>query len=66
MAEKFKEDEPRDNSVEYNALVSACRVAYPGKSGREVSQEAQSIWSKLKKRYVMGMLFIHNLNFDKC
>ena len=37
MEEKFKEDETRDNNVEYNSLVSASRKAYPGIPPREAT-----------------------------
>ena len=38
---------------------------YPGISAREATQKAQTMCTKLKERYVMGVLFISNLNFDK-
>ena len=65
MEEKFQEESASDNSVEYNSLVSACRKAYPEIPAREATRRAQTMWTKLKERYVMGMLLISNLNFDK-
>ena len=48
----------RENNIEYNSLVSSYRTAYHGLPAQRTTIEAQKIWTTLKERYVMGMLFI--------